>query len=232
MASMAADAAGVDEIAWRLTPRCRSVRAEQRRELVRGYGRAEVVTLHLVARAFAQERLLLGRLDAFGDDRQAQGLTHRDDRLGNRAIFRVARDLADEGAVDLQRVDREALQMRERRVARAEIVDREPDTERLDRAQNLHGALGVVHDHAFRDLDLEQRRIHSGLAQNAVDLAREPFVVQLAHRQVHRHLYGRQSSLLPRDVLSARRAQDPSADRHDQPGLLREGYELRGRDGA
>ncbi len=122
--------------------------------------------------------------------------------------------------------------MRERRVTGAEVVDREPNAERLDRAENLHCPLGVVHDHAFRDLELEQRRIHSRFTQNGLYLAYKPFVVELAHRQVHAHLHGRQAGLLPRDVLLARGAQHPSTDRHDQARLFGERDELHRRHAA
>ena len=75
---------------------------QQLGEILRGDGRAEVEALHLVAEPIAQERLLLRRLDAFGDDREAQRLAHRDDRLGDRLVLGVVRHLADERAVDLQ----------------------------------------------------------------------------------------------------------------------------------
>src|SRR6185503_21372430 len=79
------------------------VRAQQLGELVGRDRLAEVVALHLVASALAQEGLLLGRLDALGDDGQAERLAHRDDGLGDRLVFAVGGQLTDERAVDLQR---------------------------------------------------------------------------------------------------------------------------------
>ena len=41
--------------------------------------------------------------------------------MRNRLVFVVLRNVADERAVDLQRIDRELLELRKRGVARAEI---------------------------------------------------------------------------------------------------------------
>src|SRR5690606_36527988 len=108
---------------------------------VRMRGLAEEIALHLVAAAAQQEPLLRGGLDAFGDDRDAQRPAYGDDGLDDRLVLDVVRDLEDERAVDLQRIDRETFELRERRVARAEIVDREPDAQLLDREQLLHCAV-------------------------------------------------------------------------------------------
>src|SRR5690606_38312232 len=101
-------------------PALRWARLQHAGEDVRMSGLAEVEPLHLVAAALAQEALLLGRLDALGDDRDAERAAHRDDGLGDRLILEVLRNLTNERAVDLQCVDRKALELSERRVARAE----------------------------------------------------------------------------------------------------------------
>ena len=58
---------------------------------------------------------LLGLLDAFGDDAQAQVLPDVDNRLDHDAtlICVVAAELADERPVDLEEVDGERAQVRE-----------------------------------------------------------------------------------------------------------------------
>ena len=67
------------------------------------------------------------RLDAFGDRLQAERVGEAHDGGDDGAVVRVAASVeaVDEGAVDLQQVDREAPQVAERRVAGAEVVDRE-----------------------------------------------------------------------------------------------------------
>jgi hypothetical protein len=50
-------------------------------------------------------------------------VTERDDGGHDRRIAAVARQIADEGSIDLERVDAEVLQVRERAIARAEVVE-------------------------------------------------------------------------------------------------------------
>src|SRR4051794_5781112 len=68
-------------------------------------------------------RLLLG-LDALGNDADAERAPHREDGGHDRLVLRRADYAVDERAVDLQRVDREATHVGERRVAGAEVVER------------------------------------------------------------------------------------------------------------
>ena len=55
-----------------------------------------------------------------------EAVTHLDDRARDRRRVAVGRQVVDERAVDLDLVDRQFLQMAERRIAGAEIVDRDP----------------------------------------------------------------------------------------------------------
>src|SRR3970282_570423 len=96
----------------------------------------EEVALNFVACVAAQEFVLLRGFDALGAYGYAELSAHRDDRFGDRLVFRVLRDLANERAVDLQRVYRKLLQLRQRRIARAEIVDRETHARFLDGVQS------------------------------------------------------------------------------------------------
>src|SRR5262249_54698195 len=66
------------------------------------------------------------RLRAFCDDVHAEVVGERDDRLQDHRPVPAARG-ADEGLVDLQGVERETLQIGQRGMAGAEIVNRQPD---------------------------------------------------------------------------------------------------------
>ena len=55
--------------------------------------------------------------------------------------------------VQFQHVDGEALQICQRRVPGAEVVDRQLDAERLERPQLRDGHLRLLHDDAFGDLE-------------------------------------------------------------------------------
>jgi hypothetical protein len=71
----------------------------------------KIESLHLVACTAAQERLLLGGLDTFGDDGHAEARGEREDGIGDRQIRRALGDPSDEGAIEFQRVDRKALEL-------------------------------------------------------------------------------------------------------------------------
>ena len=72
-----------------------------------------------------QERRLLGRFDAFGDDVAAQALAHADHRAHDGGVVRVCGDLVQERLVDFEHVDRKMAQVTETRVTGAEVVDRQ-----------------------------------------------------------------------------------------------------------
>ena len=84
------------------------------RALVGVERRAEQEALHLVAALRLQEDVLLRRLDPFGHDDEPHAAPHGDDRARDRRVVGALRQPGDERAVDLQRVDREALEVRER----------------------------------------------------------------------------------------------------------------------
>src|SRR5262249_62198432 len=98
----------------------------------------------------------------------------RDDRLRDGLVVGVARDVLDERAVDLHAVDREALEIAERGVARAEVVDRYRDAERLDPLQPLGGVLRVLHRHRLGDLELEEARREPAPVERAPRRGGEP----------------------------------------------------------
>src|SRR6187397_2784750 len=92
---------------------------------------AEVIALHFVALMLFEKTVLLGGFYAFRDHAQAQAVSHRDDGLRDRRVVLVARQIEHERAVDFYAAEREALQVTQRRVAGAEIVDRDPHAQTL-----------------------------------------------------------------------------------------------------
>ena len=84
----------------------------------------EQVALAERAPEVAQRGELLVVFDAFGDGAQAELVAEPHDRAGEARLVGRAEQL-DERPVDLQAVDREAMEVAERRVAGAEVVDRE-----------------------------------------------------------------------------------------------------------
>jgi hypothetical protein len=85
----------------------------------------------------------------------------------------AARQAGDERAVDLDHVDRQPLEVGQRRVAGAEIVDRDaqpPIPKEIDR---LHRLLDVVHHGGPGDLDADMPAQSGGGAEHVVHLGDE-----------------------------------------------------------
>ena len=99
-------------------------------ERLRGLGLAEQVALRELATERAELGELLRRLDSLGDRAQAERVGEAHDRGADRGVLGLAPEPVDERPVDLQRLDREPLQVRHRRVAGAEVVDAEVHAER------------------------------------------------------------------------------------------------------
>ena len=95
----------------------------------------EQIALHLIATVAAQQLELTARLDPFGDHLESQAFRQRDDCLRDRSVVRIGGDVLNEGLVDLERLDREALEVKQRRIAGAEVVDRQTDAEAIQRLQ-------------------------------------------------------------------------------------------------
>ena len=118
--------------------------------LATGQWTRKVVALSKVAPKLLQMVQLVGVLDPFGHHLQVQRVRKRDDCLYNRGILRVLPEL-----VDLQNVDREALEVGKRRVASAAVIDGELDAQRFELAQRADGTVCLLHQHAFGDLQLQ-----------------------------------------------------------------------------
>src|SRR5579872_871049 len=99
--------------------------ADQRIILVDRQRLADEIALHGVAALFGQETKLFLGFHAFGHDRHFQAMTEADDGANDRRRLRIAAEIHDEGAVDLDLVEGERLQITQRRVTAAEIVHRD-----------------------------------------------------------------------------------------------------------
>ena len=76
-----------------------------------------------------------------------------DDRLAERRVHLVGAAVGDEGAVELELGERQLLEPGERRIAAAEIVDRELDVELRELLGHLVGQRKVGDDLLFGDVD-------------------------------------------------------------------------------
>src|SRR5713226_9885340 len=119
----------------------------------------KVIPLDLVTAVRAQEFQLLLGFDAFGNNLLLQAMRHTDDGDRNRSVIRIGGDVTDEGEVDLERIDREALEISKTRVTGPEVIDGNPDAEGFQPAQDGNGPLCMCHQRAFRQLEFKQLRV-------------------------------------------------------------------------
>ena len=196
----------------------------QRELEIRGLnGLVEEEALTQLAAEILQAVQLLLQLDPFGDRLQLQRFAQRDHRARERRLRVASAHIVDERLVDLEDVDREALQVSERRVAGAEIVDRETNAERLERVQPLENRRALLHEHTLGDLEHEMARIEPAVAERAPHIVHHVLALQLVSRDVDRErerLSRRALSACQPDGLPARLAHHPAAERNDQPRLL------------
>src|SRR5688572_6724298 len=116
--------AGADDCAAARQPGLAIALLQQLHELSSRKRGAHVKPLSGVASDALQERELRRILYAFRDDAEPEDARHRDDGFDDRRRRMVGQHLCDERAIDLDRIDWKALQIAQRRIARAEIVER------------------------------------------------------------------------------------------------------------
>ena len=93
----------------------------------------------------------------------------------------------DEAAIDLEPVDLVRVDVTERGVAGAEIVELEMDAGCTDRSQlGRDSGLFVVQDHRFHDFQRQPLRWKAGLAQRVEQEGDEVALAQLDTRNVDR----------------------------------------------
>ena len=140
-------------------------------------------------------------------------------------------EAGDEGAVDLQDVDPEAEQVQQRRVAGAEVVDRDAHAERLDVAQLGTRRLGLVDERALGELEAERGRLEPVALQRGLDHGRELRPRELApgHVDPRRPECSGRVESCHAPTCAHDRVEHPLADRHDELGALGDRDELRRR---
>src|SRR5256886_10014243 len=108
------------------------------------------------------------------------------DRRNDGHALRVARHGDDERAVDLERGDRQFREVRERRITRAEVVDRDPQAHLADRGEFRYVFFYVPHDEAFGDFKIERTPSGSCFLDGAAYGLDEVPLPQLNRRHVDR----------------------------------------------
>ncbi len=109
----------------------------QRDDLFRRHGPREQVALTQLAPTLDQESQLCLGLDAFSQGRHPQAARQFQERADDAGRRRIGVGVAHERPVDLQHADRHLAETRQRRVAGTEVVDRDPQTARVQLREDL-----------------------------------------------------------------------------------------------
>ena len=130
------------------------------------------------------------RLDLWGSEL----MRHVDHRLEQHRALR--RGVVDEALVDLDGVEGKARQVGERRIAGAEIVERQADADLLQLGEHVAGLLGIVHHQRFGELQAEAARLQIGACDHRAHVADQVAADQLAAGQIDRNRQRRVADLL------------------------------------
>src|ERR1700679_2224141 len=145
---------------------------------------AEQKSLKFIALEAPQNLQLRYGFDSLRDDLQIQRMPQRDDGLDDRDVVRIFGYVSHERTVDFHAIDREALQIGERRMSRSEIVDRQGDPVILDLLEQLQRLARTRHDDALGNFKFQQLRIAARLLQYLIQIVDQPRIGKLLGRQV------------------------------------------------
>src|SRR6202043_1331549 len=151
-------------------------------------GPADEIALYRVAALIGEEAQLLLGFDALGDDRHLEAVAEADHRANDRRRLRIAPEIDDESAVDLDLVEWKRLQIAQRGISAAEIVHGNAHAERLQPPQQRQTAIEILDQHAFGDFQLKPIRREAGFEKYRMHQADQIAVHELRRRQVDRDL--------------------------------------------
>ncbi len=188
--------------------------------------------MRILAADGAQEAHVIGRLHALRHDLLAELVPERHDRAHDGracAVLRAGR--LHQSPVDLDRVEGKPLQVGQRGVAGAEVVEREFGTGAAQPFENLGRLLGILHHEAFGDLQTQRALGYDVAPQNVTDLLDQVLAEDLAAGDVDAHeeriLLTRQLALPARGLVRGTQ-EHVRAEPHDEVGLLGQRYEIVG----
>ncbi len=139
----------------------------------------EQEALAQLAPEVAQQPELGGGLDALGDGLEVQALGHVHDRADDLLGVRAALELGHEAAVDLHHVGGEAVQVAQRGVAGAVVVDGHRDTAGPQVLHHRHGGLEVDGQRLLGELQDDLVRLDPVVGDQGEHPLGEPGLVEL-----------------------------------------------------
>src|ERR1051326_8267142 len=114
------------------------------------------------------------------------------------------------------------LEITQRRITGAEIVDRDPDAQASNRTESFYGRVGIFHDRGFGYFQFQTLRIQPPCAQSFDYTIDKIFDSQLPRRDVDRDSQIAKSLLIPPTRLSTGTRQNLMANVDDSAGIFRQ----------
>ena len=139
-------------------------------ELVGGNRLAEEVALIGCTPLHAEKGELISRFHSFGHDVEIEGTPHPNDCPHDRRIALPELQILNEGSIDFQRIDREALKVGEGGVSSPEVIDRHSKPRFLESFQRGRRCRRVRHENTFGQLQLDVLRCASFGIDERLDL--------------------------------------------------------------
>src|SRR6185312_12073766 len=130
----------------------------------------------------------------------------------------IVRQSLDEGAVDLQRIDRQARQERERGVPGPEVVDRDTHPRLAKPLEPAAARLEVLKQGGLGDLHLDAPGLAEHSREQLQRLLDESAAPQLKGGHIDADPYWTDAGGAPAPAGLNRLLEHPAADRHDEPG--------------
>jgi PAS domain S-box-containing protein len=142
-----------------------TVRRSQRLAVVFGrHGARHPIALRQRAAQQQQGSTMLQRFNAFGNHRAVEGLGQAHHAVHNAQVVRVVQHVAHKALVDLDQVNRQVAEVRQRRVAGAKVVQRKPHPQRPATGHHLRCTVEVADGGGFQNFQFQLLRRHVGVA--------------------------------------------------------------------
>src|ERR1019366_8059463 len=153
-------------------------------EFCGGHGVAEEVALSFRTVLGLKESELLLRFNALGNHALLQVLAHINYGTNDGRVVRIARDLLDEGFVNLQDVDGKLPEIAEARIAGAEVIHGKVDPHRLEFLKYSNRRFGILHKDTFGELKVEIACFETCFSEGGANPREKSFGAEFSGRNI------------------------------------------------
>ena len=123
--------------------------------------------------------MLLGGFHALGNHFQPQGLAQGDDGVDDGLVVRVREQVAHKALVDLDLVQRHALEVAQAGIAGAKVIQRKTHPQRAQGGHGGDGGVQIIHKQAFGQFQLESVGRYFIHRQRACHVVHKVLMVEL-----------------------------------------------------